>query len=472
MSILKSSCFLILLTIATAFGQQQETAQKITLEEAINCAVSSNLSLSSVRFALESSQITLQSRLDYFKFDLVPQISSTVNADERTDKLAVRASKRTPIGTEMTLSAASSRIEPEAGADTYKSALTLELEQPLLRNLGTRINMEPAVKARRNVLDRMREVAIRQTDLIVETAEAYESLLILQKQIEYQTKTIDRLERFLKLTGAREKQGRSTRVDTMRADLRLGSAKLRMAALLDNLLNEQTSFSELLGLDPSTRLEAVPAQLLTLDVPDPDKAVSIALSNRLDYAQILNDLADAERGIRIARQNMLPDVSIIARYELSAEAETLSETGRMDDDIWFVGLKMSSDLPLRSQKASLAEAKLAFNYSELKIETLRLAVSRQVRQSISAYRRILTEKELVEKNYRLAENRTRLARRLFEMGKGDSFSVSEAEDELLSAEQQLLTSQSQASIAVYKIKRVMGTLIDYPEELKTGAFNK
>lgn len=447
---------------------EQNSPTPISLEDAINSAVSNNLAMMELKYSLASSEIILQSRMDRFRINVRPQIASEQTDGSRSDSAGLTVSKETPIGTELEASAASVKTNPDDIDAFYRSSVRIQIKQPLLRRIGTRVNLEPVRIAERGVLNSRREIALRQTDLIVQVAESHESLISLQRQIEYQIKTVDRLSKFLKLTSAREKQGRSTRVDTMRADLRLGNARLRIASLQDQLINEQTAFAELIGADPGVAFTATPSDMLIIDVPSPDNATASALSNRLDLAQILDDYEDAERGVRIARQNMLPDLSIIARYELSGEGESQSESTKMDDDVWFVGFQLTSDFPRRNEASTLTQAKLTKDLGGLKIERVTLAIKKQVLQAISTYRRILIEKELANKNYTIASDRARLARKLFEMGKGDSFSVSEAEDELLSAEEQLLSSQAAASVASYKLMRVTGTLIEYPSDLKPG----
>lgn len=454
--------------LITTILQIQADPLPISLEDAINCAVSNNLSLASLKYSTASSRVILQSRIDRFRLNVTPEIRSERGDNGETDSARIVAARQTALGTAISASAGSLKSTPDDEDSFYRSSVSLQIQQPLLRNVGRQINLEPVRDAERGVLNSLRELAMRQTDLIVQVAESHENLLSIQRQLEFQDRTIDRLLRLLKLTSAREKQGRATRVDTMRSDLRLGNAKVRLASLQERLINEQANFAELLGADPASVYTAVPGDIPVYEIPEIEEAIACALANRLDLAQIMDDFEDARRGVLIARQNLLPDLTLIARYELTGESDSLSASQKLDDDIWFVGFQLSSDIPLRDQRSALASAEITRELSGLKIESILLAIKKQVRQSISSYERILTEKKLAEKNYAIAKNRARLARRLFETGKGDSFSVSEAEDELLTAEEQLLASQALASIASYKIKRVMGTLIAYPEELKPG----
>jgi len=58
---------------------------------------------------------------------------------------------------------------------------------------------------------------------------------------------------------------------------------------------------------------------------------------------------------------------------------------------------------------------------------------------------------------------------MFERGRGDSFTVSDSEDELRDAEAAWLDAQTVVSVSAYYLLRTTGTLIEYPSELKPGA---
>ncbi len=445
------------------------TPQTISLEEAINVAVSNNTSMLSLGYSLASRRVELQARKNRFRINVRPELYSEQSGGNRTDAARLTALRDTAIGTTLSASAGTTRTDLEDTNSLYRTSLRFQISQPLLRSVGTLINLEPIRDAQRAVRNARREIFLRQTDLIVEVVQAHETLVTLQRRIEYQTRTIERLEQFVRLTRAREKQGRATRVDTMRAELRLGNAKLRIASIKDTLVSEQASFAELLGRDPSQVFTAATSEALVIDIPSHEEALASAVSNRLDYAQILDDFEDARRGVQLARRNLLPDLRLIARYEMLGEDEAYSESSRLDEDVWFVGFQLASDFPRRDEKSELATAELTAGLSGLQIESVMLAIKKQVRQALSTYRKVLAEQDLADKNYQIARKRVKLARKFFEMGKGDSFSVSEAEDELLDAEEQLLSSQSAASVASYRLMRIIGALIEYPDDLKPGA---
>ena len=130
---------------------------------------------------------------------------------------------------------------------------------------------------------------------------------------------------------------------------------------------------------------------------------------------------------------------------------------------------MKSDLPLRSERNALRQAETGVDGAGIRIAAMRDAIAKQVLQTLSTYDRSKAEIAIAEKNYRLARGRVAAARRMFERGRGDSFTVSDAEDELKDAEATWLNTQTEAALTAYYLLRVTGTLIEYPADLKPGA---
>jgi outer membrane protein TolC len=55
------------------------------------------------------------------------------------------------------------------------------------------------------------------------------------------------------------------------------------------------------------------------------------------------------------------------------------------------------------------------------------------------------------------------------MGRGDNFAVTDAEQQFQQAETAWLAAQTEATLAGYKLLRLLGTLIEHPDELKPVA---
>ena len=76
------------------------------------------------------------------------------------------------------------------------------------------------------------------------------------------------------------------------------------------------------------------------------------------------------------------------------------------------------------------------------------------------------EVKIAERNMNLAASRLKLAHRLFEMGRGDNFSVTDAEQSMLHAENKVFSARAEARVSSYGLPHVLGTLIEVDVGLK------
>jgi len=445
------------------------SADPIGLEDAVTLALASNRSLRVLSMAVASAELSVRGARADFALGVTPRGGVDTSDDSETVEWGVALTRRTTLGTSLSVGGEMGRDEIGSADPVHRARVNVELQQPLLRGLGPLVNREAVTRAEVQLAASRREVELRRTDLIVQVVEAYEDLLRLQKQTEFDGQSVARIDRLVRLTRAREAQGRATRVDMLRVEQQRGDLQIRLEKTLEALSLARADFADLLGSDPAVVFEAVPCAMLAVTLPDDVAAEAMALSNRLDYAQVLQDYTDARRGVRIARRNLLPDLDLISRYERYGSGASRSEATDLNDESWFVGLSASSDLTLREERVALGQARIDVDAAEESVRMVESAIRRQVRQTLLTYRRVQNEVRAAERNFQLARNRALLARRMFEMGRGDSFTASDAEDALLESQNRMLASQTEASVAAYRLLRSLGILVEYPADLKPGS---
>jgi outer membrane protein TolC len=452
------------LTLASgAWAQPQE----IELTQAIDFAVRQNRDLKTLTLSLHSTRLDLSDADAAFGWTVQPEGGLQKSDEGTTASYGLTTSRKTIMGTTVQVGGQVQQQQTSAGVpDWRRDVISVEVQQPLFRNVGVLINREPITEAESRVAAARREIELRKTDLVVDVVDTYEELLRLQRQLDNEQAAVSRLERFYRLSQARARQGRTSRVDALRAEVKLGSAQLRVTATQQQLQSRRADFAELLGFAPEAEFLAVAGPRIAVAIPPLESAVAAAFQNRLDYAQIVQDYADVRRGGLIARRNLWPDLQLISRYQRAGEGSAASEALHLDDDTWFVGLGLQSDLPMRKEHNAVQRAEVNEQVGQLKMDALQSAIRRQVQQEILAYSRAQAEIALAVRNYEAAETRMRLTRRLFELGKGDSFSVADAEDEFRQVEADWLGAQTAVTVAACRLMRVLGTLIEYPADLK------
>lgn len=435
----------------------------LNLEAAIDQALAHNRELARSALGLRSTAYGIDSAGAAFRLRLQPDGSATTDQGGSAYQYGLTAARTFLPGTELTVGGRQIEQELDGGDTSRRTSLRVGLEQPLFRDFGLLMNREPITRAEQQLRSARRDLEQQRADLVVQVVDAFETQIRLRKQIESDTASFQRMDKLYRLTQARERQGRASRVDTLRVELKRGQAQSRLESSQERLSFTQRDFAELLGAPPDTVYDLEPPPLLEIDLPTPEAAIAVALSNRLDYAQAQQDFDDTVRGVKIARKALQPALSLVTRYERLDDNQAGPS---FDEDQWSVGLAGDTELTRTTERARLSQAQLSQEAAQETIYIRQQAIAREVQQLLSAYQRARSELGIAERNYKLAVDRTRLARRLFERGRGDNFSVTDAEEALNDAANKRLGARAEASIVGYQLLRGLGTLVEVPEDLK------
>lgn len=442
-----------------------KTIKDIDLPQAINYALAQNRELVRSALAIDSSALGVTHAKAGFQISVRPGASVDFSDGTRELGYGLNVSKKLTWGTELSVAGKVSS-EGEDDDRLHQGNVRLEVQQPIFRNFGPSIHREPVIQATNSLKSARRRFEMQKADLVLEVVATYENILRLKHQVRSDEESFKRMDELYRLTQAKEVLGRTTRIDTLRVELLRGQALFRLEANKERLSSIQRDFAELLGFPLETVFDFKPTSLLEFDVPQPEEAVKIALQNRLDYAQVLQDHEDTARSVHIARRKLLPDLKLIARHERVGEGLNASDARGLDESIWFVGIAIGTDLNLTRERSSLGQARINRASALETIKIVELSIARQVLQRLQAYRRAQAEVRIARQNFELTAARAKLARRLFELGRGDSFSATDAEESYLEAENQFLSAQAEASISCYRLSHASGTLIEVPVGLR------
>jgi outer membrane protein TolC len=440
----------------------------IDVQTAIERAVARNQALARSRSGVEGQQLAVRSAKARFGITIRPLGGIDATADRQRWDYGVSGSKRLPWGTEVGLTGrvANRGDEELDGEDTEEIRLGVELSQPLFQNFGPLIELESIRLADSQWVATQRAYERQKADLVVELVEVMELIVRLHRQIETDESFGRRIDKLVRLTRLKERQGRSTRVDTLRVELLRGQADSRLTNSREQLRVAEFNLAELLGDEVGTTYHVVPPPLIEVEEDSVDAALETALANRLDYAQALQDYQDRVRGVRIARRVLWPDLRLIGRYERVGSGETLADATALREDDWFFGLRAGREINVARDLTSIAQSEVDARTALQTIRLVEVSIARDVQQRLVNYRRSRTNLSVERRNLELAQQRVTLTRRLFEIGKGDNFSVTDAEQSLVDTRIEFLNARSNAAVAGYRLLRGLGTLVDYPEPLK------
>lgn len=453
---IRPRCWLFLLLLA---GGRLHAAV-LTLPEAIDRALAYNRRALQADLAVEEAVVLAEAAAAAFTPRLGPEAGALATGGEDFQYVGLRAEKTFTGGAEAGVSGGMEfREEGEA------AYLRFDVAQPLFRNAGSLVQREPEVAAMERVAESRRNGFLQRESILLEVVRGYEAVLRYQRQVALDTGTVARLARLTALTRAREDQGESTRIDTLRMELQAGEAETRLANNRELLALERDDFLNLLGLPGDTPLDLTPPPLLELDLPPLDAAAAIALSNRLDLAQALQHLRTADRQVLLARKNLQPDLRLVAAYRMLGGPEG-GDAFDLEEESWNAGLALEPGLDRIERRAGLLQALSRRDIESLAVADLERVVEIDVKQQVRAYHRALANHRIAIRNTELARKRLDLAIAMFDLGTVDNFSVSDAETAFADASAAELAARAEASLAGYRALRSLGTLVEAPRDLR------
>lgn len=440
----------------------------LDLEQAIGLALNQNRSVlrSSNRLGLNDNAIIAEQ--SEFKTRISPDAIIGVQNGQDASSYGFKVGRRFYNGTEIITRISNKKF---GSSDDRSYRVSVELRQPLLANAGRLVNEEPVIRAQQNSLSSRRSYELTRVSLVLQVVSLYYEMIRLQQQTRADKKTINRLTALFKASRAKESLGWTTRVDTLRVELQLSEAQSRSNSNQDQSHSVGRQFAELLALPQDTQFKLKQPPMFKLKITDEKSAINTALSNRLDFAQVLQDFEDANRGVKIAKKRLKPTLQLVTRYT-QADDLVFFSNGLESNNRWSLQLISDTDFYRRREKAEFRSASIEQDAAAQAIEIVRQEIIREVRDRLTRYRLNRRNLKLAERSYNHAESRLKLAQRLFDIGRETQFTVSDAEEAFLEAESQLLLNQAQVSVSGYQSLEAMGRLVEAPKELRPDVYQR
>ena len=350
------------------------------------------------------------------------------------------------------------------------AAVSVSVIQNLLRGGGMRINTHSiriAGYEKHYVDSRTKQSAI---SLLAAADEAYWYLYTALRDLDVSREQYKLAQNQLDHAQKKVFAGAAPRTEIIRAESgllsRVGSLINAETRVQDRQLNLQRIMNRPdmplnanIRIDPKT--EPNP---LKLDV-DPEKLVEVALSNRMETIQWELELAIEELDLEIARNTILPELSL--RYDYDARTESgdmghaLGSFGGKMSDTHFVRLSASIPLGNRAAKARLERARLLqlknqARYADYR-QSIREDVYNAVRELNNSWRNILA----AEKDVEAALRTYKVEQSQFQVGAQTSTQVLRTAAELAEAQLSRINALAGYEIAQIRLVRATGTLLGY-----------
>ena len=411
----------------------------------------SALALSSVRHAF-SPQLALT--LGYVFAD--PAEAEHLNTSTANFTL----SQILATGATFRLDASSLKTEPGGAGAEHGSLVGLSLAQPLLRGGGYDVSHEPLVQAERSLVYALRDFELFRESFSIDVARRFYALVNQKQTIVNQRRNLEDNVFAQRQAEALFAVGRRDELNVLRARRSKLTAENELLQAEEGLRLALDLFRIFLGLpeDQPVDVESDPPEFTPVAF-DVDSAVGVAFENRLDLLNNRERLEDAERNVRLSRNDLLPDLDLVLGTSYgTGDATEAPFGGDLERASSSVGVTLGVPLDRLNERNAYRSAQIALERARRALdqfeETLRAEVQSSFRELERRELSLEIQRQLIEdqtKNLRIAELR-------FERGEIENRDVVEASQSLLDAENALIDEQVSYEIERLELLQDLGIL--------------
>lgn len=420
------------------------TIYHVTLREAIWLALRNNPDIKNA----EAQRVLDKFALAVAHWAFQPQFSNefSVGYDPKTGQITdsgqLSSTVTTPAGTVVKAGYSNS-----SGVFNHHNSYQLSIQQPLLKGW-----MQPEL-AYLGALDSEKtarfEYANNVMTVVRTVINRYMALLSAYNNIQIQKRQLNETLKQLHQDQLKFEKGKMARSDFLQVKVQAQQYQLDMIQQQNDYKNTYQDFLQALGLRLDTNVQidhAVGNQLMT--VPPLKDCINTALKHNIQYQMEQISLRGAERALKQARNQMLPD--------LSASVGTTLGDGRQDPS---VGLSLSVPINDLSSQQSVVNARVSLEKQRIALKQARQEVVRDVTNQWNSVQSDLSRIKLARQTVALQAQTVKDNRLLLQYGRTTVFDFIRIQDQLLSQQLGLVGLQTSLVNDVASLQNLMGVTL-------------
>lgn len=451
---------------------------ELTLDEAVRRTLENNVDIAVERYNPESSAVDIDELRGFYEPVLTSLVttnsaarpgsnafSGAQNIDTDTWNYNIGAFQNIPTGGDVRLDFVNRRTSTnsifESFNPSFNSNFDLRLNQPFLRNFKTDARRTQIKVAKKN--REISDVQFKQTvvNTVASVKQSYYDLLYAIDNLEAQRKSLALAAKFLEENQIKVRVGTLAPLDVVQAESEQASREEAVIVAEAAVAEAEDALKRAIfdTNDPAmweTRIVPVDRPTAEPFTVDLDAAIRTALANRTDMTTAQKRLESAEYNVSYAKNQLLPNLDLVAAYGTTGIGGTLIERegfggpiintvpGGFGDALsdvfgrnfptWTIGFNVAYPIFNRQADAAAAQARINRDQNQANIRRLEMQITGEVRSAARA----------VETNYKRVES-TRAARVLqerrldaetkkFAAGMSTNFLVTQSQRDLAVAE--------------------------------------
>lgn len=372
-----------------------------------------------------------------------------------------------PWGADLSVSASTGYSELDYDG-SYDSGASIALSQPLLRGAGRKVSHEPLIQAERNLIYALRSFERFRESYAIDVASQYYALVQQKQALENQRGSLKGLEFSRRQAEAKYSLGEVREVEVLRARRSELSAQNDLLEQEENLDLATDRFRVFLGLTDDVDIDVVTIAPEFVPVHyDVKSAIGVALKNRLDHLTEQDQIEDSERNLDLVRDNLRASLSLDVGYNQGGDPGSSFFDQTLDDEGWNAGLTLDVPVDRVSERNAYRAAQIGHARTLRAFDKFQDDLVVGVRNRFRRLRRIELSLAIQRETIGDEERNLMQAQFLFDRGEAGNRDVVEAQEALVSAQNDLISEQVNYEIERLQLLRDLGILfID-----ETGMWN-
>lgn len=469
-----------------------QPSRQISLNDAIQMALQSNLDIQifrynpqisqfaiseayavyepSLRFAAFRANQKLPGGSDEFGNPYPSQISSTESYDADIGNGVtgyVPTGLRYNIGGELFKTNRRFQGSP-VGVDEYTGGLSLSATQPLLRNFWIDPERANLQISRRNFRISEEQLRFQIMMTLLEVEQAYYNLIFARENVRVQSTALDLASQLLRENRKRVEVGALAPLDEKQAEAEVASTR---AALIDaeRILSQQQNILKSLitdkyaewnavNLEPVENLVAVPS------VPDVQESWRRGLTQRADLMQLKFALERAGITLKLQKNQLFPQLDLTGSYGHTERgtdfADVLGDLPRGTNPRYTVGVILNVPLGNRVAKARYRGAKAGVDQALLEYKRLEQQIMVEVDDAVKLIRSSFERVEATRSARAFAQEALAAEQKKLENGKSTSFFVLQFQRDLTVRRSEEIRALADYNNAVALLANREGTILE------------
>ena len=469
------------LFLSTQTSFSDEKTLELSLDECIDHALRENLDLKVYHLGLRSYELSTVQAESYFD----PSISLRMIRDESVtpnyfEYFKVKSIERNisnfnfalgqNLSTGANLGAGVYNTLSESNIETeknYTSYLGFNINQPLLRGFGKKVNRANIYLARINTQSAANDLENNAINLIYEVQKAYWNFVYARETLTVREISLAQADSLLAYNKKSFEVG-------ILAESGVLEARSALVSRQQEVLDQKNQISA--GEDVLRRLLNITSEeewnlkLIPTDEPvilpvyiDEEAVLEEALKLRPDYKNAQKAMEQNEIHLALAKNSRLPSLDLNARYNIHGSGTTLSKDirglGDTDTYGWQLGLLLSYPLKNRNAKADYEKKQIDIKQALLILEDFKSQIMSEIRTSIRNVNINREKIDVARLSVEVNELRLKNEEERFRNQLSTSYYVLQFQSDLSNARNIYNKALMDYTLAVAEFQKAKGTLL-------------